>query len=575
MKIRNIFGSANDRYLKQFNKIIKKINSLEPTYQALSDAELTAKTSEFKQRVEQGEDLWNILPEAFAVVREGSKRALGMRPFDVQLLGGIVLFDNKIAEMKTGEGKTLVATLPVYFNALTGKGVHVVTVNDYLAKRDSEWMGKLYRFLGLTVGCVISEMGNEDRRAAYQCDVTYATNNQLGFDYLRDNMRLNVKDMVQRPFNYAIVDEVDSILIDEARTPLIISGLAEDSSARYVAVDAVMKNIRPEHYEKDEKRRNVTLTDTGIQFVEDALHDAEIMVGGLYDIDNIAILHHVEQALRAHTLFTRDVDYIVKDGEVMIIDEFTGRMLHGRRYSDGLHQAIEAKEHVEIQPENQTLASITYQNYFRMYPKLAGMTGTAMTEAPEFDDIYKLQVIEIPTNKPCARRDEQDVIYRTAEEKYDAIIEEIRAAHERKQPILVWTTSIEKSEILAHLLQERTDIPFNILNARHHEQEAQIIAQAGVPGAVTIATNMAGRGTDIKLGGNFEMRFDAEKKEHPEVDEKVLADKIKAEIEAAKEVALQAGGLYVLGSERHESRRIDNQLRGRSGRQGDPGLSKF
>ena len=575
MKIRNIFGSANDRYLKQFNKTIKKINSLEPTYQALSDAELAAKTSEFRQRVQQGEDLWSILPEAFAVVREGSKRALGMRPFDVQLLGGIVLFDNKIAEMKTGEGKTLVATLPVYLNALTGKGVHVVTVNDYLAKRDSDWMGKLYRFLGLTVGCVISEMGNEARRMAYQCDVTYATNNQLGFDYLRDNMRMTVKDMVQRPFYYAIVDEVDSILIDEARTPLIISGLAEDSSARYVAVDAVMKNIRPEHYEKDEKRRNVTLTDAGIQFVEDALHDAEIMVGGLYDIDNIAILHHVEQALRAYTLFTRDVDYIVKDGEVMIIDEFTGRMLHGRRYSDGLHQAIEAKEHVEIQPENQTLASITYQNYFRMYPKLAGMTGTAMTEAPEFDDIYKLQVVEIPTNKPCARRDEQDVIYRTAEEKYDAIIEEIRAAHERKQPILVGTTSIEKSEILAHLLQERTEIPFNILNARHHEQEAQIIAQAGVPGAVTIATNMAGRGTDIKLGGNFEMRFEAEKKEHPEIDEKVLADKIRAEIEAAKEVALQAGGLYVLGSERHESRRIDNQLRGRSGRQGDPGMSKF
>jgi len=575
MKIRNIFGSANDRYLKQFTKTVKKINALEPSYQTLSDAELTAKTNEFRERIKQGEDLWSVLPEAFAVVREGAKRVLGMRPFDVQLLGGIVLFDNKIAEMKTGEGKTLVATLPVYLNALTGKGVHVVTVNDYLAKRDCEWMGTLYRFLGLTVGCVISGLSSEERRAAYQCDITYATNNELGFDYLRDNMRLSSKDMVQRAFYYAIVDEVDSILIDEARTPLIISGPAEDSSARYIAVDAIMKNVRPEHYEKDEKRRNVTLTDAGMQFVEDALHDAGLIVGGLYDVDNIAILHHVEQALRAYTLFTKDVDYIVKDDEVMIIDEFTGRMMHGRRYSNGLHQALEAKEHVKIQAENQTLASITYQNYFRMYPRLAGMTGTAMTEAPEFDDIYKLQVIEIPTNKPCARKDEQDVIYRTAEEKYDAIIEEIRAAHDRKQPILVGTTSIEKSEILAHLLRERTNIPFNILNARHHEQEAQIIAQAGVPGAVTIATNMAGRGTDIKLGGNFEMRLAAEKAAHPDADAKVLAEQIQTEIEAAKEIALQAGGLYVLGSERHESRRIDNQLRGRSGRQGDPGLSKF
>jgi len=575
MKFKKLFGSANERYLKKFAKYITKINGLEEEYQKLSDDELKAKTPAFKARLEKGETLWDILPEAFAAVREAAKRTLGLRPFDVQLLGGMVLFDNKIAEMKTGEGKTLVATLPVYLNALTGKGVHVVTVNDYLAQRDSEWMGKVYRFLGLTVGCIVANMDKEDRKAAYACDVTYATNNELGFDYLRDNMCVSKDEMVQRPFNYAIVDEVDSILIDEARTPLIISGQAEDSSERYIAVDKIMSGVQPEHYEKDEKHRNVTLTDAGMQFVEDALHNAGLMIGGLYEADNIVFVHHVEQALRAHTLFQKDVDYIVKDGKVMIIDEFTGRIMDGRRYSNGLHQALEAKEGVEIQPENQTLASITYQNYFRMYPHLAGMTGTAMTEAAEFDDIYKLQVVDIPTNKPVARKDEQDAIYRTAEEKYDAIIKEIQKVHDRGQPILVGTTSIEKSEILANLLKEKTNIPFNVLNARHHEQEAHIIAQAGVPGAVTIATNMAGRGTDIQLGGNFEMRFAEQKEAHPEMDETLLAEKIKAEIAEGKQKALAAGGLYVLGSERHESRRIDNQLRGRSGRQGDPGQSKF
>ncbi len=575
MRLKNIFGSANERYLKKFSKQIKQINALEEQYKTLTDDELKAKTTEFKARLKKNETLWNILPEAFATVREAAWRTLGLRPFDVQLLGGMVLFDNKIAEMKTGEGKTLVATLPVYLNALTGKGVHVVTVNDYLASRDSEWMGKIYRFLGLTVGCIVGGMDHEQRKAAYACDITYATNNELGFDYLRDNMCGNKDQMVQRPFNFAIVDEVDSILIDEARTPLIISGPAEDSSERYIAVDKMMLNIRPEHYEKDEKHKNVTLTDEGMEFVEEALHNAELMTGGLYDTENIAFVHHVEQALRAHTLFQKDVDYIVKDNKVMIIDEFTGRIMDGRRYSNGLHQALEAKEGVEIQPENQTLASITYQNYFRMYPSLAGMTGTAMTEAAEFESIYKLQVIDIPTNKPVARKDEQDAIYHTAEEKYQAIIEEIKKVHERGQPILVGTTSIEKSEILARLLKEKTNIPFNVLNARHHEQEAHIIAQAGVPGAVTIATNMAGRGTDIKLGGNFEMKFAEEKALHPEMPDEELTKKIQEEIAKGKEKALSAGGLYVLGSERHESRRIDNQLRGRSGRQGDPGQSKF
>lgn len=575
MLFTNFFGSANDRYLRKFKKTINKINELEVTYEQLSDEQLRDKTQEYKTRIQNGESLESILPEAFASVREGAKRTLGLRPFDVQLLGGIILNNGQIAEMRTGEGKTLVATLPVYLNALTGKGVHVVTVNDYLAKRDSEWMGQIYRFLGLSVGCIVHDLTTEQRRAAYNADITYATNNELGFDYLRDNMRFELKDMVQRPFYYAIVDEVDSILIDEARTPLIISGPAEDSSERYIAVDKLMRNIRPEHYEKDEKHRSATLTEAGTEYVEQMLQEQGLIQGSLYDTQNIAFVHHVDQALKAHVLFTRDKDYIVKDGQVVIIDEFTGRMMQGRRYSDGLHQAIEAKEGVKIQPENQTLASITFQNYFRMYPKLAGMTGTAMTEAGEFDSIYHLDVIEIPTNRPSQRKDENDVIYRTAEEKYDAIIEEIKSAHERKQPILVGTTSIEKSEILADLLSKRTKIPFNVLNARHHEKEAQIIAQAGVPGAVTIATNMAGRGTDIQLGGNFEMRLAEELAKNPEANKEELSAQIKEEIAKGKEIALKAGGLYVLGSERHESRRIDNQLRGRSGRQGDPGLSRF
>lgn len=575
MFLKSLFGSANDRYLKKFKKTIVKINELEASYELLSDDQLRDKTQEYKTRIQNGESLESILPEAFASVREAAKRSLGMRPFDTQLLGGMILNNGQIAEMRTGEGKTLVATLPVYLNALTGKGVHVVTVNDYLAKRDSEWMGKVYRFLGLTVGCIVHDMSSEERRAAYNSDITYATNNELGFDYLRDNMRFELKEMVQRPFYYAIVDEVDSILIDEARTPLIISGQAEDSSERYIAIDKLMRSIRPEHYEKDEKHRQATLTEIGTEFVEQLLLDANLIQGTLYDPQNIAYVHHVDQALKAHVLFVRDKDYIVKDNQVIIIDEFTGRMMQGRRYSDGLHQAIEAKEGVEIQAENQTLASITFQNYFRMYPKLGGMTGTAMTEAGEFDSIYKLEVVEIPTNKQPCRKDEHDIIYRTAEEKYEAIIEEIKEAYARRQPVLVGTTSIEKSEILADLLKKKTNIPFNVLNARHHEQEALIIAQAGAPSAVTIATNMAGRGTDIQLGGNFEMRLAEELAKNPDANQETLRAQIKEEIAKGREIVLQSGGLYVLGSERHESRRIDNQLRGRSGRQGDPGLSKF
>ncbi len=575
MFLKSIFGSANDRYLKKFKKTINKINELEAQYELLSDEQLKSKTDEYKTRIQNGESLESILPEAFASVREASKRVLGLRPFDVQLLGGIILNNGQIAEMRTGEGKTLVATMPVYLNALTGKGVHVVTVNDYLAKRDSEWMGQIYRFLGLSVGCIVHDMSTTDRRAAYNADITYATNNELGFDYLRDNMRFEIKEMVQRPFYYAIVDEVDSILIDEARTPLIISGPAENSSERYIAIDKLMKSIKPEHYEKDEKHKNVSLTELGSEYVEGLLADSNLIQGSLYDTHNIAFVHHIDQALRANTLFTRDKDYIVKDGQVIIIDEFTGRMMHGRRYSDGLHQAIEAKEGVEIQPENQTLASITFQNYFRMYPKLAGMTGTAMTEAGEFDDIYHLQVIEIPTNKTPQRKDENDLIYRTAEEKYDAIIADVKEAHKKGQPILIGTGSIEKSEILADLMKKATDIPFNVLNARHHEQEAKIIAQAGAPGAVTIATNMAGRGTDIQLGGNVEMLFQEALEKNPTADKDLLLKQIKEDVQKKKEQVLAAGGLFVLGSERHESRRIDNQLRGRSGRQGDPGLSKF
>lgn len=575
MFLKSIFGSANDRYLKKFKKTVNKINELEAQYELLSDSQLRDKTQEYKTRIQNGESLESILPEAFASVREAAKRVLGLRPFDVQLLGGIILNNGQIAEMRTGEGKTLVATMPVYLNALTGKGVHVVTVNDYLAKRDSEWMGQIYRFLGLSVGCIVHDMSTTERRAAYNADITYATNNELGFDYLRDNMRFEIKEMVQRPFYYAIVDEVDSILIDEARTPLIISGPAENSSERYIAVDKLVRTVKPEHYEKDEKHKNVSLTELGSEYIEQLLADANLIQGSLYDTQNIPFVHHVDQALKANTLFTKDKDYIVKDGQVIIIDEFTGRMMHGRRYSDGLHQAIEAKEGVEIQAENQTLASITFQNYFRMYPKLAGMTGTAMTEAGEFDDIYHLAVVEIPTNKQPQRKDENDVIYRTAEEKYEAIIEDVKIAHAKGQPVLIGTASIEKSEILADLMRRNTSIPFNVLNARNHEQEAKIIAQAGAPGAVTIATNMAGRGTDIQLGGNVEMLLQEALEKNPNADKEFLLSQIKEEVQFKKEQVINAGGLFVLGSERHESRRIDNQLRGRSGRQGDPGLSRF
>ena len=575
--LKKIFGSVNDRYVKKLMKKVRQVNALEPAMEKLNDDQLRAKTQEFKDRLKNGETLDDLLVEAFAVVREGAKRTLHQRPYDVQIVGGIVLHQGQIAEMKTGEGKTLVATLAVYLNALTEKGVHVVTVNDYLAKRDAEWMGQIYRFLGLTVGCVYHELDGEERKAAYACDVTYGTNNEFGFDYLRDNMRYRLDDMVQRPFNYAIVDEVDSILIDEARTPLIISGQAEDSSEKYIAVDKVMYNLQPEHYEKDEKHRQISLTEAGIDAVEQWLRDAGIMnTGSLYDLNNISLVHHVEQALRAHKMFTRDVDYIVKNDKVVIVDEFTGRIMEGRRYSDGLHQALEAKEGVTIQAENQTLASITFQNYFRMYPKLAGMTGTAMTESGEFDSTYNLRVVEIPTNKPVARIDEQDAIYGTAQEKYNAILKEIETAHAKGQPVLVGTTSIEKSEILADLLQRNTNIRFEVLNAKNHEREAMIVAQAGAPGAVTIATNMAGRGTDIKLGGNLEMRLkEALAGVENEEEKAEITKRIEQEIEAGHKAVITAGGLYVIGTERHENRRIDNQLRGRSGRQGDPGHSMF
>lgn len=575
--LHRLFGSANERYVKSLNKEVQQINALEPTVSVLSDDELKARTAWLKSRLENGETPDDILPDAFATVREAAKRTIGQRHFDVQLIGGIVLHRGKIAEMRTGEGKTLVATLAVYLNALSGKGVHVVTVNDYLAKRDSDWMGQIYRFLGLTVGCIVHELDDDERRAAYNADITYGTNNEFGFDYLRDNMKFSIEDMVQRPFNYAIVDEVDSILIDEARTPLIISGQADDSSEKYVQINKLIPMLKPEHYEKDEKQRTVTLTESGTTYMEQLLRDAGLLTSGnMYDAGNVQLIHHIDQALRAHTMFRRDVDYIVKNGKVVIIDEFTGRMMEGRRYSDGLHQALEAKEHVRIEPENQTLASITFQNYFRLYPKLAGMTGTAMTEAAEFAEIYNLEVVDIPTNKPVIRIDHQDEIYRTEKEKLDAIIALIQDCAARKQPVLVGTTSIEKSEHLADLLKKHTKLKFNVLNARHHEQEAYIVAQAGIPGAVTIATNMAGRGTDIQLGGNLEMRVEEELKDV--TDEAERAERIEAirkEIEEGKEIALKAGGLYVVGTERHESRRIDNQLRGRSGRQGDPGASKF
>ena len=574
---RKIFGSANDRYIKRQYKTVEKINALEPEISALSDEQLKAKTYEFRQRLKQGETLDELLPEAFAAVREAAKRTLGQRHYDTQLIGGIVLHHGQIAEMKTGEGKTLVATLAAYLNALEGKGVHIVTVNDYLAKRDAEWMGQVYRFLGLSVDYIVHEKDDDARRQAYNADILYATNNELGFDYLRDNMKFRLADMVQRPFNYAIVDEVDSILIDEARTPLIISGAAEDSSEKYILVNKIIPQLSEDDYEKDEKARQVTLTEKGMVHVEELLKQVGLISeGGLYDLGNVSLVHHVNQALRAHKMHTRDVDYIIKDGKVMIIDEFTGRMMEGRRYSDGLHQAIEAKEGVQIQSENQTLASITFQNYFRIYPKLSGMTGTAMTEEAEFNDIYNLSCVEIPTNRPVQRQDLHDEIYRTEREKFDAIIKTIVECHDKGQPVLVGTASIEKSELVADLLAKKTNLKFEVLNARHHEREAGIVAQAGVPGAITIATNMAGRGTDIQLGGNADMRLKEILKgdETPDQVEELRA-KIRQEVEADKEKVKAAGGLYILGTERHESRRIDNQLRGRSGRQGDPGTSKF
>ena len=574
---RKIFGSSNDRQVKTLRQRAQQITALEKNYETLTNEQLQAKTAEFRAALAEGKTLDAILPDAFATAREAAKRILGMRPFDVQLIGGMVLHERGIAEMRTGEGKTLMATLPVYLNALEGKGVHVVTVNDYLATRDAETMGRLYNFLGLTVGVIKHGLDDDERREAYACDITYGTNNELGFDYLRDNMKYERAQMVQRPHNYAIVDEVDSILIDEARTPLIISGPLEDRSEFYNLIDTFIPPLADEDYEVDEKQKTAIFTEVGTEKVEQLLEAAGHLKGeSLYDIENVAVVHHLNNALRAHKLFQRDKDYIVRNDEIVIIDEFTGRMMPGRRYSEGLHQALEAKEHVTIQPENQTLASITFQNYFRMYNKLSGMTGTAATEAEEFGNIYGLEVLEIPTNLPVQRIDEDDEVYRTVEEKYKAIVRDIRASHEKGQPILVGTTSIEKSELLAERLRKEGIKDFQVLNARYHEQEAYIIAQAGVPGTVTIATNMAGRGTDIQLGGNLEMRVRQELADVPEGPEReAKIAEIKADIAQLKEKALAAGGLYVLATERHESRRIDNQLRGRSGRQGDPGRSKF
>ncbi|SIO49028.1 protein translocase subunit secA [Rhodovulum sp. ES.010] len=573
---RKVFGTKNDRTVKKVRPLVTRINELEPEFESLSDEGLTQKTAEFKQRVAAGESLDDILPEAFANCREAARRALGLRAFDVQLVGGIFLHRGNIAEMKTGEGKTLVATFPAYLNALTGGGVHIVTVNDYLAKRDAEWMGKVYGALGMTTGCVYPWQPEEEKRAAYQADITYGTNNEFGFDYLRDNMKAELKDMAQRGHHYAIVDEVDSILIDEARTPLIISGPSQDRSELYVTLDKVVPEITEEHYKLDEKTRNVTFTEEGNEFMEERLHELGILPEGqsMYDPESTTIVHHATQALKAHKLFLKDKDYIVRDGEVMLIDEFTGRMMRGRRLSEGLHQAIEAKEGVKIQPENVTLASVTFQNYFRLYDKLAGMTGTASTEAEEFDQIYGLGVVEIPTNRPIAREDEHDAVYRTAREKYDAIVETIKEANAKGQPVLVGTTSIEKSEMLSEMLK-KAKVPHNVLNARHHEQEAKIVADAGRLGAVTIATNMAGRGTDIQLGGNVEMKVMEALAEDPDAHPDELRKRIEAEHADEKQKVLEAGGLFVLGTERHESRRIDNQLRGRSGRQGDPGRSAF
>jgi preprotein translocase subunit SecA len=596
--VRKLFGSANDRRVRSYQPRVNAINALEKELEQLSDDELRARTVEFRKQVAEGTSLDDLLVPAFATVREAGKRTLGQRHFDVQLVGGMVLHQGRIAEMRTGEGKTLVATLPVYLNALTSRGVHVVTVNDYLAKRDAEWMGQIYKFLGLTVGVIVHGLDDEQRKQAYDCDVTYGTNNELGFDYLRDNMKYRLEDMVQRGHIYAIVDEVDSILVDEARTPLIISGPLDDRSDFYNTIDAFIPKLDKTDFDVDEKQRTVTLTEVGMERMETLLREAGLLkADSLYDVENVSTVHHVNQALRAHKLFLRDKDYIVRNGEVVIIDEFTGRMMPGRRYSEGLHQALEAKEHQPVQPENQTLASITFQNYFRMYEKLAGMTGTALTEADEFMDIYNLEVIEVPTNMPMVRLDDDDEVYRTATEKYRAILTLIDDCRTRGQPVLVGTTSIEKSESLAELLRkqgwEQHDFSdpnafavlytgdaqakvFAILNARYHEQEAYIVAQAGVPGAITIATNMAGRGTDIQLGGNVDMRVRQELQDVPEGPERErrIAE-IKEQVSRLKQKALEAGGLYVLGTERHESRRIDNQLRGRSGRQGDPGHSKF
>ena len=571
-----IFGSSNDRYVKSLDKTVQQINALEPDMEALNDDQLVGQTAKLRARLEGGEGLDDVLPEAFATVREASKRVLGMRHFDVQMVGGIVLHRGEIAEMKTGEGKTLVATLATYLNALEGKGVHVVTVNDYLARRDAEWMGQIHRFLGLTVGVIVPNLGEHDRRDAYHSDITYGTNNEFGFDYLRDNMKHERGQMVQRPFNFGIVDEVDSILIDEARTPLIISGPTDDKSDLYMAVDAVVKRLEEEDYEKDEKSRNISLTEDGVEKAERMLEAEGLLVGSnLYDVENTQVVHHLDQALKAVVMFKRDTDYIVKDEKVIIIDEFTGRMMDGRRWSNGLHQAVEAKEGVRIEPENQTMASITFQNYFRMYPKLSGMTGTAATEASEFFDIYKMNVVSIPTNVPVQRLDEEDEFYKNTTDKFQAIAKLIRERNEIGQPVLVGTVSIEKSELLSDYLNQE-GVKHNVLNARFHEMEAHIVAQAGRAGAVTIATNMAGRGTDIQLGGNVDFRLEDELKDmEPGPDRDRAEEKIRAEIAEEKARVLEAGGLCVIGTERHESRRIDNQLRGRSGRQGDPGMSKF
>ncbi len=571
-----IFGSSNDRYVKSIMKIVDKINALEGDIAAMDDDRLKGQTQIFRDRLAAGETLDDILPEAFATVREASKRVMGMRHFDVQMVGGIVLHRGEIAEMRTGEGKTLTETLACYLNAIEGKGVHVVTVNDYLARRDAEWMGKIYGFLGLTTGVVVPNIAEHERREAYACDITYATNNELGFDYLRDNMKYERAQMVQRPFNFAIVDEVDSILIDEARTPLIISGPTDDKSELYMQVHAVVLQLDEGDYDKDEKSRNVTLTEDGTEKVERLLEGAGLLTGSnLYDYENTLVVHHLDQALKANVMFKRDIDYIVKDGKVIIIDEFTGRMMDGRRWSNGLHQAVEAKEGVDIEPENQTLATITFQNYFRMYPKLSGMTGTAATEAGEFHEIYKLNVVEIPTNLPVQRVDENDQFYKNTQDKFGAIAKTIKEANDRGQPVLVGTVSIEKSELLAEFL-EKEGVKHSVLNARFHESEAHIVAQAGRLGSVTIATNMAGRGTDIQLGGNFEFRLHDELGDMPEGKERDAAiAALQAEIAAEKAKVIEAGGLFVLATERHESRRIDNQLRGRSGRQGDPGLSRF